>query len=73
VLPKILREPRPVVEGLLLHEIGHIADPTPDAPGAERRADRLAERASGRKVRYDVRDVETTGPGRWPRPRSLPR
>jgi hypothetical protein len=73
VLAKLLAEPRPVVLGILRHELGHVADPTPDRGGAEQRADDLAEVATGRRVRYDHRDVETTGPGRWPRPRRLPR
>lgn len=61
------------VVGLLLHELGHLFDPTPDAPGAERRADRVARSATGIEIRYDRRDIQTIGRGRTPRPRHLHR
>jgi len=61
------------LRGLLRHELGHLVDPTPDAPGAEQRADDLAEAATGERIYYDAEDLETTLPGRWPRPLHLPR
>jgi len=64
------------LRGVLRHELGHLADfasPHWRKPGAEQRADDLAERATGQKIRYDARDVQTTGPGTYPRPRHLHR
>ncbi len=64
------------LRGILRHELGHVADfasPHWRKPGAEQRADDLAERATGQKIRYDAHDVQTTGPGTYPRPRHLPR
>lgn len=64
------------LRGILRHELGHLADfasPHWRKPGAEQRADDLAERATGQKIRYDARDVQTTGPGTYPRPRHLHR
>jgi hypothetical protein len=62
------------LRGLLRHELGHLADRDWSRPGAEQRADDLAERATGQRIRY-ARDtlVQTTGPGIWPRPRRLHR
>ena len=58
-----------VVAALLAHELGHLADVRRWAPGSERRADALAERALGRRIRYTVRDsLQTFGRGIWPRP-----
>lgn len=69
ILRRALALPLDNVLGLLAHELGHAADPTPDAPLSEQRADDLAERALGRRVRYDAGDVQTLGPGAWPRPK----
>ena len=60
--------------GLLRHELGHLADGAVMAGGAEQRADDLAERATGRKIRYDRDDLQTiASSGTYPRPRHLPR
>lgn len=56
------------VVGLLGHEFGHLIDPTPDKPGAERRADALATKVLGIKIRYDRCDLQTIGPGNPVRP-----
>lgn len=58
------------LRGLIRHELGHVA-----AAGraGEQLADDLAELATGRRIRYDRRDLETTGGGRWPRPLHLHR
>ena len=64
---------RATVAGLLRHELGHVADPWWDRPGAEQRADDLAELATGARIRYDRRKIQTTGPGTYPRPGSLHR
>lgn len=61
------------VRGLIRHELGHIADPNVDAPGREQRADDIAEWVSGQKIKYDARDVQTTGRGKYPRPKYLHR
>jgi hypothetical protein len=61
------------VRGLIRHELGHVADERVDEPGREQRADDIAEWVSGRKIRYDARDVQTTGRGKYPRPRYLHR
>ena len=70
---RALRLPRANVLGLLRHELGHLADPTPEARGAEQRADDIAQSVTGRKIRYDARMIQTVGPGTYPRPRQLHR
>lgn len=60
------------IVGLIRHELGHLADRDPWGPGSEQRADDLAESATGERVRYDRRDVQTVGRGRYPRPTNLP-
>ncbi|NDB70573.1 MAG: hypothetical protein EB015_21715 [Methylocystaceae bacterium] len=57
--------------GLLAHEFGHLADPTPRKPMAEKRADRIAYKALGVPIRYDRCDVQTIGPGKPARPSHL--
>lgn len=57
--------------GLLAHEFGHLADPTPRKPMAEKRADRIAYKALGVPIRYDRCDVQTIGPGKPTRPAHL--
>jgi len=71
LLRRALALPVDRVRGLLAHELGHAADDARHEPGSEQRADDLAERALGRRVRYDARDVQTLGRGRWPRPARL--
>jgi hypothetical protein len=72
VVERLLRMPRENVLGVLLHEFGHLVD-TSDAPGAERRADRIAERVSGMRISYDADDLQTVGEGTRPRPAHLHR
>lgn len=67
-LVRTLRLPERNVVALIRHELGHIADGRNDAPGAEQRADDIAEWVAGEPIRYDARDVQTVGPGRYPRP-----
>jgi hypothetical protein len=64
-----------VCEGLLLHELGHCADRRVNTPGREQRADDIAERATGTRVRYDRHNVQTTATrgSIYPRPRHLHR
>lgn len=57
--------------GLIRHELGHLADPTPEAFRCEHRADRIAQKVTGRAIRYDKRAIQTVGPG-GPRPKWLP-
>ena len=76
VAPKIVYEPRAVVEALLRHELAHavmFACQTPDH--SERATDSLAESLFGAPIYYDRRDVETLchAPGhKRPRPAYLP-
>lgn len=70
ITERLLSFPRHNIIGVLLHEFGHLAD-TSDAPGAERRADRIAERVSGLKISYDENDVQTIWLGIRPRPKYL--
>jgi hypothetical protein len=72
VSPAFAGLPEPNLLGVLRHELGHLADPTPGAPGAERRADALAALALGVPIRYDHALIQTTGHGTSPRPDSLP-
>jgi hypothetical protein len=73
VLARLAGESAQVQRGILRHELGHVCDRWWRLPGAEQRADDLAEDVCGRKVRYDSRDVQTTGAGIWPRPKRLHR
>ena len=57
--------------GLLAHEFGHLADPTPGKPMMEKRADRIAYKTLGVPIRYDRCDVQTIGPGKLVRPSYL--
>jgi hypothetical protein len=71
VTERLLALPRANVVGVIRHELGHAADPDTSRPGAERRADRIAAAVTGTPIRYDARDVQTTGPGVTPRPARL--
>lgn len=73
LLARALALPRANVVALLRHELGHLCDPDVDRPGAEQRADDIAEAVAGRRVAYDAADVQTTGRGAYPRPGRLPR
>ena len=46
------------LRGLIRHELGHAADLRLDAPGCERRADRLALRATGAPIRYTAEGLQ---------------
>ena len=70
---RILDLPKRNIVGLIRHELGHVVDPTPWKAGAEQRADDLVEMVTGKKIRYDKRNVETIGRGRYPRPLYLHR
>ena len=60
------------VDAVLAHELGHAADPDVWLPGSEQRADDIAERATGHRIRYTRRlRVQTFGPGIYPRPSDL--
>jgi hypothetical protein len=54
--------------GVLRHEFGHLADSAWQQPGREQRADNIAEAVTGTKIRYDDKDVQTIGAGKYPRP-----
>jgi hypothetical protein len=72
LVSRALAGPDGRVAGLLAHELGHAADPVPDAPYAERRADAMAKKALGKTVRYDEDDVQNLKRGVSPRPARLP-
>lgn len=72
LVERALEGPDGRVAGLLAHELGHAADPVPDAPYAERRADAMAKKATGIAVRYDKDDVQNLKRGVTPRPERLP-
>lgn len=73
LLARALRLPYENVVGLMLHELGHIYDDRVSEPGAERRADRIAKRATGFVIRYDKDFIQTIGRGKSPRPPHLHR
>lgn len=56
---RALRRPRASVVALVRHELAHAADPTPNAPGAEQRADRIARKVRGAAILYDADFVQT--------------
>lgn len=60
------------VLGLIRHELGHVCDKSWRS-GAEQRADNIAERVTGEKIRYDHNFIQTIGAGTYPRPSWLPR
>lgn len=66
---RILALPIENIVGLIRHELGHVVDPY----GTEQEADDAAEIVGGEPIRYDARDVETVGLGKYPRPEYLPR
>lgn len=71
--PRMYRTSRQRVDGVLMHEVGHAwwivrgkLDHT------ERDADRAGRTVFGTGIQYDRGDVQSTGPGKSPRPRRLP-
>ncbi len=72
---RILDRPAASVRALLRHELGHLADPRPQARNAEARADRIAQQVGGVPIRYGADLVQTLDPAApfARRPRSLPR
>jgi hypothetical protein len=69
--------PRRNVLGLMRHELGHAAHFATAGyaitrPGAEQRADDIAEAVTGTPIRYETvgraRAVQSVGRGAWPRP-----
>lgn len=73
VLRRVLTLPRENIEAVLSHELGHASDPNPRLPWREQRADDIAEDATGKRIRYDRLNLQTTGRGRYPRPLELHR
>lgn len=63
VLRRLLAMPRAVVIGVIRHELGHAYDPYLGWPGGERRADRVAEAATGQPIHYNRQGLQTTGRG----------
>jgi transposase-like protein len=66
VVRRLLSMPRENVVGVIRHELGHLADDHVSEGGAERRADEIAERVTGAKVRYDANDLQSAGACRTP-------
>lgn len=72
LLTRGLRLSRAQIAGLMLHELGHCADPlVATHRGSEKRADAIAHALSGRKIRYGTGDIQTTGRGKATRPARL--
>ena len=72
ILKRALRLSRPHLEALVAHELSHLGDLRRHEPGSEQRADDIAERVLGRRIRYSRKTlVQTFGPGLYPRPKSL--
>jgi hypothetical protein len=71
LLRRALQFSRAQLEGLVLHELGHIADPIVEHPHREKRADAIAHAVTGRRIRYGAHDIQTTGRGRLTRPAYL--
>jgi hypothetical protein len=72
VAPKMARATAARIEGLLMHEFGHVVLMAAGEEHSERDADRAARALFGKTIRYHGM-VQTTGPGVTPRPKSLPR
>ena len=74
--PALERESAERISGVLRHELAHaLLMARGDSDHSERAADRLAEVAFGKRIRYDARLlVQTTDPyARWGRrPKTLP-
>lgn len=74
IAPRMLSAAPERQAGVLAHELGHALLFRAGLPEhAERSADEVAERAMGKKVRYDSEDVQTFGRGKKVRPSYLPR
>jgi hypothetical protein len=59
IVQRALRLPRRNLVALIRHELAHLANMSL----SERQADALAMRVTGVPVRYDARDLQTTGRG----------
>lgn len=86
---KLAEEPPDVQDAVVRHELGHAVDfllgtrkcnaalrvlgVNTRGLGPERRADEVARMVWGQTIRYDLRDVQTLGPGVYPRPTRLGR
>lgn len=73
MLLRALDLPRANVQGLIRHELGHVADDNVDRRGKEQRADDIAEYVTGERINYDQDDIQTTARGKYPRPLHLHR
>ncbi len=73
LLTRALKLSRENVIGLIRHELGHLSDERINYAWREQRADDIAEFVTGRTINYDERNIQTIGPGRYPRPRNLHR
>ena len=72
IRPRLLDMPRENQLGVLLHELGHVALlQRGNENHTEREADTVATALFGFPIRYDVDDIQTTGPGTSPRPAHL--
>lgn len=72
ILARALRLSRLKCRALLAHELGHASDRRLWQRGSEQRADDIAEKALGLRIRYDPKHfVQTFGPGIYPRPKHL--
>lgn len=56
------------LRGVIRHELGHVADARINSPGAERRADSLAEKATGKPILYTAEGLQHATRGEAYRP-----
>ena len=74
--PRLEAEPRERIQGIITHELGHVAahlfgSLENTGMGEEKKADAIASELNGRTMRYDAWDVQTTGAGSTVRPAYL--
>jgi len=65
---KALRRSMNCLRGVFRHELGHAADPHIEKAGCERRADRIAEIATGVPIRYTAEGIQHATHGEPYRP-----
>jgi len=74
--PRLEAEPCERIQGIISHELGHVAahlfgSLQDSGMGEEKKADAIASDLNGRTMRYDAWDVQTTGAGSTVRPAYL--
>lgn len=71
--PKILKSDKSRIEALLMHELAHVYLMKMGLYNhTELQTDQLAEILFDKRIYYDEHDIQTTRPGKYPRPSYLP-